>query len=124
KLSKHVGRLTVLRSDPALIQKVLTNLVLNARAGVGDRGEIRVENTQRKGWAMLAVADNGCGMSSEFIRRSLFKPFQTPKKKGLGIGMFHTRVIVHAHQGRIEVESEPGKGTTFRVLLPLRNSSS
>jgi signal transduction histidine kinase len=59
-------------------------------------------------------------MSSEFLNRSLFRPFQTTKKNGLGIGMFQSRMIVEAHKGRIEVESEPGKGTTFRIYLPLQ----
>ena len=57
-------------------------------------------------------------MSRDFMRQSLFRPFQTTKKSGLGIGMFHSKAIIDAHQGRIEVESQPGEGTTFRVLLP------
>ena len=83
------------------------------------RGEIRVETSQNNGWAVLAVADNGCGMTPEFLSRALFRPFQTTKKKGLGIGMFQSKMIVEAHGGRIEVESEVRKGTTFRVLLPM-----
>jgi signal transduction histidine kinase len=69
---------------------------------------------------LLAVSDTGCGMTPEFIRDRLFKPFQTTKKRGLGIGMFHSRAIVQAHQGRIEVESVEGQGTTFRVRLPIK----
>jgi len=57
-------------------------------------------------------------MPDEFIRKSLFQPFKTTKKKGLGIGLYHSKAIVEAHGGRVEVESEPGKGSTFRVLLP------
>jgi putative PEP-CTERM system histidine kinase len=110
--------------DPAQMQKVVTNLVLNAKEAAAPHGEIRVETSRRNGWVILSVADNGCGMSSEFIRRSLFRPFQSTKKKGLGIGMFHSKMIVDAHRGRIEVESEKGKGTTFRVWLPLPNSSA
>jgi signal transduction histidine kinase len=58
-------------------------------------------------------------MSPGFIRDSLFRPFRTTKKKGLGIGLFQSKMIVEAHRGSIQVESEPGKGTTFRVILPL-----
>jgi len=84
-----------------------------------DAGSTQISVESRGGGvALVQVADNGCGMSPEFLARSLFKPFQTTKQKGLGIGMYHTKTIVEAHQGRIEVESEPGKGTTFRVLLP------
>jgi putative PEP-CTERM system histidine kinase len=116
---KELRPLPKVRLDPAQIQKVLTNLVLNAREALGPGGIIRVETSQRNGWVVLSVSDNGCGMSADFIQRSLFRPFQTTKKKGIGIGMFHSKMIVEAHRGRIEVESEPGKGTAFRVLLPI-----
>jgi signal transduction histidine kinase len=66
----------------------------------------------------FAVRDNGCGMTQEFMERSLFKPFQTTKKKGLGIGLFHSKLIIEAHHGVLEVNSSVGSGTEFRVLLP------
>jgi putative PEP-CTERM system histidine kinase len=119
ELVKELRPLPKVRLDPAQIQKVLTNLVLNAREALGPGGIIRVETSQRNGWVVLGVSDNGCGMSADFIQRSLFRPFQTTKKKGIGIGMFHSKMIVEAHRGRIEVESELGKGTAFRVLLPI-----
>jgi hypothetical protein len=62
-------------------------------------------------------------MSKEFMASSLFKPFQTTKKQGLGIGLFHCKKIVEAHGGRIEVESERGEGASFRVLLPSKKRS-
>ena len=105
--------------DQEQMLKVVTNLVLNATEAVPKNGRVRIDTSQINGWAALTVADNGCGMSAEFVRRSLFRPFQTTKKRGFGIGMFQSKMIVEAHRGRIEVESEPGKGTTFRVLLPL-----
>jgi len=120
---KNLSPLPSIPLDPAQMQKVVTNLVINAKEAAAPGGEIRVETVRRNGWVVLSVADNGCGMSAEFIRRSLFRPFQSTKKKGLGIGMFHSKMIVDAHQGRIEVESEKGKGTTFRVWLPVPNSN-
>lgn len=68
---------------------------------------------------ILTVSDNGCGMAPEFLSRSLFRPFQTTKKNGLGIGLFQSKMIVEAHKGKVQVESQPGKGTTFRIILPL-----
>jgi signal transduction histidine kinase len=68
------------------------------------------------------VRDNGCGMSPEFVAGSLFRPFQTTKKRGIGIGMFLSKMIVDAHEGRVEVESHIGKGTTFHLLLPLQGA--
>ena len=105
--------------DSEQIQKVLTNLILNANEAIRNGGEIRVATEQIDGWIVLLVSDNGCGMSKDFIENSLFHPFKTTKKQGMGIGLFHSKMIVEAHQGRIEVESVEGEGTTFRVLLPL-----
>jgi putative PEP-CTERM system histidine kinase len=105
--------------DPEQIQKVLTNLILNANEAIRKGGEIRLATEQREGWLILSVSDNGCGMSKEFMGRSLFRPFKTTKRQGMGIGLFQSKVIVEAHQGKIEVESEPGKGSTFKVFLPL-----
>ncbi len=119
ELVKEFAPLPKISLDPEQLHKVITNVVLNATEAVGKPGQVRVQTSQVNGWAVLAVADNGCGMSPEFLNRSLFRPFQTTKKAGLGIGMFQSKMIIEAHGGRIEVESEPGKGTTFRVLLPL-----
>ncbi len=105
--------------DSEQIQKVLTNLTLNAHEAVGIGGEICIGTDQIDDWIVLSVSDNGCGMTKEFMERSLFHPFKTTKKQGLGIGLFHCKMIVEAHRGRIKVESEEGKGTTFRVFLPL-----
>jgi putative PEP-CTERM system histidine kinase len=105
--------------DREQLQSVMLNLLLNARDAVGSHGKIRVETAQRDGRAVLTVSDNGCGMSQDFLENSLFRPFQTTKKKGLGIGMFQSKMIVEAHRGDIQVESEPDKGTRFGISLPL-----
>ena len=105
--------------DREQLQSVVTNLLLNARDAVGSGGQIRIETGQREGRAVLFVADNGCGMSPDFLRDSLFRPFQTTKKKGLGIGMFQSKMIVEAHKGNIRVDSELGKGTRFGITFPL-----
>ena len=110
--------LPTIELDREQIQKVLTNLILNAQDAAGEGGHIRVTTSRENGWVLVAVEDDGCGMSEEFMASSLFKPFQTTKKQGLGIGLFHSKKIVEAHGGRIEVESEQGEGSTFRVLLP------
>lgn len=117
-LAEELHPVHTLLIDPEQIQKVLVNLVLNANEATGERGEVRVVTRERNGWAELSVTDNGCGMSRDFMARSLFKPFQTTKKQGLGIGLFHSKKIVEAHHGRLEVESQEGKGSTFRVMLP------
>jgi putative PEP-CTERM system histidine kinase len=119
ELVKELKPLPELCLDPAQIRTLVTNLLLNAREAVGGQGRILVETGRFNGWATLAVSDNGCGMAEEFLRQRLFRPFQTTKKNGIGIGMFHCKMIVEAHHGRIDVESEKGKGTCFRISLPV-----
>jgi putative PEP-CTERM system histidine kinase len=123
KLVKNLRPCPPILLDQDQINKVVTNLVINASESISQSGEIRVETSQSNGWAVLLVADNGCGMSPEFMQRALFRPFQTTKKKGLGIGMFQSKMIIEAHGGRIEVESEERKGTSFRVLLPIHKQT-
>ena len=118
-LTRHLVPMPMVPIDPSQMQKVVTNLVINAQEAMRGPGEIVVSTARQDSSIVLSVRDNGSGMSPEFVRRSLFRPFQTTKKTGLGIGMFHCRMIVEAHAGRIEVETEEGKGTNFRVVLPL-----
>ena len=117
-LTRHLVPVPMVPIDPAQMQKVVTNLVINAQESMRGPGEIVVSTARQDSSIVLSVRDNGSGMSPEFVRRSLFRPFQTTKKTGLGIGMFHCRMIVEAHAGRIEVETEEGKGSSFRVILP------
>jgi len=71
---------------------------------------------------VLSVADNGCGMKPEFVSDRLFRPFQSTKPKGLGVGLYQSRVIVQAHGGGMQVDSEIGKGTIFRVTFPVKDA--
>jgi putative PEP-CTERM system histidine kinase len=118
ELVKELHPLPKVIIDPEQFRNVVTNLLLNASEAVGSNGQIRIETSQRDAKVLLSVADNGCGMTADFLRDSLFRPFQTTKKRGLGIGMFQSKMIVEAHRGNIEVESQPGKGTKFGVFLP------
>lgn len=123
QLKKDLAPLPKLFFDQDQMLKVATNLIFNAREAVPPAsGQVQIQTRQKNGWAVLAISDNGCGMSPEFLSRSLFRPFQTTKKNGLGIGMFQSKMIVEAHKGKIEVESETGKGTTFRIFLPLKKT--
>jgi signal transduction histidine kinase len=107
--------------DSEQIHKVLTNLVMNANEAVNGNGLIQVATLHEGNTVGFAVRDNGLGMTEEFIEKSLFKPFQTTKKRGLGIGLFHSKLIVEAHRGTLEVNSAVGEGTEFRVILPISN---
>jgi putative PEP-CTERM system histidine kinase len=121
ELARELQPLPGMLADREQIQSVVTNLVLNARDALASGGVIRVGTEHVGSSAVLTVADDGCGMSAAFLKNSLFRPFQSTKKKGLGIGMFQSRMIVEAHGGSIRVESETGKGSTFRVSLPVKD---
>ena len=119
-IEQDLGPVPRLPLDHPQLTSVVANLVLNAReAAAAPGGRLRLITGQMGAWAVLTATDNGCGMSAEFVARSLFRPFQTTKKNGLGIGMFQSKMIVEAHGGRIAVESTAGQGTTFRIFLPL-----
>jgi signal transduction histidine kinase len=121
KTSLDFGSLPLVRCDQTQIEKVFQNLILNALEAMPEGGTLSIttEMDNETGLIRLKVSDTGSGMSKEFIRNSLFKPFQTTKKKGLGIGLIQCKEIVEMHKGRISVESEEGKGTIFTLELPL-----
>ncbi len=119
EIERRLVPVSKLSLDRDQFAKVVTNLVLNARESTAGEGRLTIATGQMGPWIVLTMTDNGCGMSAEFLKNSLFRPFQTTKKNGLGIGMFQSKMIVEAHRGRITVESTPGQGTTFRVFLPI-----
>jgi putative PEP-CTERM system histidine kinase len=118
ELKQNLQPLPQIQMDSEQIQKVLTNLIINAKEAVNGKGVIEVATIHEENTVGFLVRDNGCGMSEDFIQKSLFRPFKTTKKKGLGIGLFHSKLIVEAHRGTFEVNSTVGAGTEFRVLLP------
>lgn len=105
--------------DRDQLGSVIRNLVLNAHEALNGEGHIQIATSRSEDAAVLSVSDNGCGMTEDFLRHSLFRPFHSTKKKGIGIGMFQARAIIQAHRGSIRVESEWQKGSTFRVHLPI-----
>jgi signal transduction histidine kinase len=99
------------------------NLLVNAREALGASGRIGIRAISVIGAdgsreAVIEVSDTGRGMSEEFIRTKLFKPFSTTKKGGLGVGLAQCRGIVEAHGGTIDARSRPGEGTMFTVRVP------
>ncbi|SPP99541.1 Sensor histidine kinase, GAF domain-containing [Candidatus Sulfobium mesophilum] len=103
--------------------KVILNLVLNALEASAPNGQVRVETGKNGKNLFIKVRDLGSGMTEEFIKNSLFKPFKTTKQKGLGIGLYQCKQIIEAHSGRIEVESKVGEGSLFTVYLPLPDNA-
>ncbi|MGD0614098.1 MAG: ATP-binding protein [Verrucomicrobiota bacterium] len=104
--------------DAMQIQQVLVNLIKNAMQAMTKGGTLTLQTGERSDEAWLSVSDNGGGIPPEQISR-IFEPFYTTKKKGTGLGLMIVQRIVRAHDGRIDLESHVGRGTTFRVWLPL-----
>jgi signal transduction histidine kinase len=106
------------------IVQVLLNLLLNAADASSESGTIRAGIANGNGMVSISVRDQGSGMSEE-VCRQLFTPFFTTKEQGqgVGLGLFLSDSIARAHGGRIEVDSVPGTGSTFTLILPAGNGA-
>lgn len=103
--------------DADQVRQVVWNIALNAVQAMEGRGTVKLSTGRRDGRAFLRVADSGPGVSPQ-AREDLFLPFRTTKSHGTGLGLAIADRIVRAHGGGIEVDSEPGRGAAFTVLLP------
>jgi two-component system, sporulation sensor kinase E len=104
--------------DPAQIQQVLVNLIKNAMQAMTKRGTLVLQTGESAEAVWVSIADTGGGIPQDQINR-IFEPFFTTKEKGSGLGLMIVQRIVRAHGGKIELESQVGRGTTFRIWLPL-----
>ena len=120
-LAEPLPSLPLVEHDPALIQQVILNLVLNGIQAISGSGQVRITLREDSGFVIVQVSDTGRGISSDALPR-IFKPFFTTRKEGTGLGLSLANSIVQAHRGRIEVSSTPGKGTQFNVWLPIHES--
>ena len=105
-------------ANPERLQRVIGHLVQNALDATPEDGKVSMSlDTASAGRARIGIEDTGCGMSPEFLREKLFKPFQSSKASGMGIGMYETQQYVQEIGGVLQVESVPGRGT--RVVIDL-----
>jgi PAS domain S-box-containing protein len=125
------GDLPAIQGDPHQLRQIFTNLLINAYEALNGHGTVRIaaatlpeedlpggsENVSGPS-VLVEVIDDGPGMSPEVVDK-IFSPFFTTKPQGSGLGLAIVRKIVDAHDGRIDVNSRPGQGTTFRVTLPV-----
>ena len=122
---KEYGPLPDVECLPSELNQVFMNLLVNAAHAVNtERGTITIRTGVEGSDAWVEIADNGCGIPAENLKR-IFDPFFTTKAigKGTGLGLSLSYGIVKKHGGRIEVASEVGHGTTFRVTIPLKRST-
>jgi PAS domain S-box-containing protein len=116
--TKLARQLTITPIDAPQLQQVLVNLVKNAAQAMTTGGTLTLQTGESADAVWVSVADTGGGIPQEQINR-IFEPFYTTKKKGTGLGLMIVQRIVRAHGGKIELESHVGRGTTFRIWLPL-----
>ena len=120
RLSSELGCSALVRIDRDKLRRAILNLAANAREALKGDGEIRIKTESVGSQAVIHVEDTGCGIPEEH-REKIFEPFFTHGKslKGFGLGMSITQRIITDHSGRIELQSELGKGTTFSIWLPV-----
>jgi two-component system nitrogen regulation sensor histidine kinase NtrY len=116
-------RLPEIQADPEQIQRALQNLVLNAMDAMPGGGALRIQTRQYNNTVILEIADTGQGLTKEECDR-LFTPYYTTKRHGTGLGLAIVQSVVSDHGGTISVESQPGRGATFRIELPVRHAAS
>ena len=122
---RDYGHLPEVECIPSQLNQVFMNLLVNASQAITERGVITLRTRQDGDQACLEISDTGSGIPPEIINR-IFDPFFTTKPvgTGTGLGLSITHGIIRKHHGRIEVASEIGKGSTFRIVLPIRQEQA
>lgn len=104
-------------ADPLKLRRALENLLRNGFEALEDQGEVSFLAETKKDALCLRISDTGCGIPQERLD-TLYQPFVTHKPDGTGLGLSITKRIIEAHRGTLSLETVPGRGTTFTVLLP------
>ena len=119
KLEVQLTDSVVTRGHEERLERIIGHIVQNAFDATGIEGRVWLKLDRLSGLARIVVGDTGQGMTPEFIRERLFKPFQTTKQAGMGIGAYESFQYVQELGGNMVVDSEPGQGTRIEIRLPL-----
>jgi putative PEP-CTERM system histidine kinase len=118
------GREALVEADQERLTMIVEHVIRNAQEATPEDGRVTVSVASGPEWHSVIVADTGAGMSAEFIRDRLFKPFDTTKgSKGMGIGAYQVREYVQSLGGRVQVDSREGEGTRIELQLPVRTAN-
>ena len=120
EVTRDYGKIPEVECISSQLNQVFMNLLINAAQAISSQGRITLRTRQENQTVCIEIADNGSGIPQDIINR-IFDPFFTTKPvgTGTGLGLSITHGIIRKHQGRIEVDSTPGEGTTFRIYLPI-----
>lgn len=125
KLTKDLGEIPLTKCSPQQLNQIFMNLLINPSQAIEGQGDISVRTWNDDEFIYSSVSDTGCGIPESTLSR-IFDPFFTTKEvgEGTGLGLSITYDIVKNHHGDIRVESEPGRGSTFTVRIPIVEEAS
>ncbi|HIJ54280.1 MAG TPA: two-component sensor histidine kinase [Planctomycetes bacterium] len=109
----------VCRADEGMLKQAILNLFINARQAMSDGGELLIRTARQKKDAVIQISDTGSGIAPDKLAY-IFDAYYSSRPQGSGLGLPTVQKIVEAHNGTISVDSEPGKGTSFTIRLPLK----
>ncbi|MEN6475130.1 MAG: XrtA/PEP-CTERM system histidine kinase PrsK [Syntrophaceae bacterium] len=120
QLIQHMEDGLELNTDPEMLERMLENLIINASEAVSPQGEITITAARARlgGGIAISVADDGPGLTEEFVKKRLFKPFQTTKPTGTGIGLWHVKNMAQQVGARITVDNRRARGVVFTLVFP------
>ncbi|MGB8657394.1 MAG: PAS domain S-box protein [Candidatus Zixiibacteriota bacterium] len=123
EVTKEYGPIPKIECFPQQLNQVFMNILVNAAQAIQNHGEIAIRTYQKEENVVVEISDTGAGISEANLKH-IFEPFFTTKEvgKGTGLGLSVVYGIVQKHKGKIEVESQVGKGSTFRVILPVKSA--
>jgi putative PEP-CTERM system histidine kinase len=114
----------LVNADAGRIETILNHLVQNAIEATNDGSPVRISASRQGSEIAIRVSDNGCGMTEAFVANQLFKPFESTKENGFGIGAYEARALAQSIGGNLRVDSRVGKGTRMTLLLPAASESN
>jgi signal transduction histidine kinase len=127
KIETNFEELPLIWGDAFYLREAFHNLVENAIDAMPEGGilTIRTWRTDKRNKPLVGVeiTDTGIGITQEYLENKLFEPFMTTKDEGMGLGLFTSQQIFALHHGKLEVESAPQEGTTFRILFPAESNA-
>ena len=125
RFTTYFEHLPLIECNPTELNQVLMNILVNATQAVTDDGAIEIHTGGDQQWVWIEVTDNGCGVDAHTVTR-IFEPFFTTKEvgRGTGLGLSISYGIIRKHGGDIDVRSQPGEGTTFRITLPVKQGQT
>ncbi len=111
----------VCKADEGMLKQMILNLLINAQQAMSEGGELLIRTTREKKEAVIQISDTGSGIAPDKLPK-IFDVYYSSRPHGSGLGLPTAKKIVEAHNGTISVDSEPGKGTSFTIRLPLQKS--